>query len=467
MKIGKMKKLIGNKEFYKTLLCVAIPIMIQNGITNFVGMLDNIMVGQVGTNQMSGVAIINQMMVVFNVTIFGAVSGAGIFSAQYYGCKDYEGVRNSFRYKMMVGIGVLTVSILLFVLKGQDLICLYLNDADNANAVALTLTYAWEYLLIMLLGLIPFAIEQVYSSTLRETSETVLPMKAGIVAVLVNLVLNYILIFGKLGCPAMGVNGAAVATVISRYVQMLIVVVWTHKHLSGDQTKPELFMTGVYKNFRVPGYLFSRITVKALPLLMNEFLWALGMATLMQCYSVRGLDVVAGMNISNTIMNVFNVVYIALGSAISIILGQLLGAGKMEQAKEDSVRLIFFSVTSCSAIAIIMIVLSSVFPEIYNTTEAVKTLGKYFICVAAVTMPMAACVNATYFVLRSGGKTGITFLFDSVFVWVIMIPVAYVLSRYTGIHAVLLYLICQSLELIKCVIGVILVKRGIWIENIT
>lgn len=462
-----MKKLIGNKAFYKTLLCVAIPIMIQNGITNFVGMLDNIMVGQVGTNQMSGVAIINQMMVVFNVTIFGAVSGAGIFSAQYFGCKDYEGVRNSFRYKMMVGFGVLVVSIFLFGFKGQSLIQLYLHDVGNSEAVAATLQYAWEYLLIMLIGLVPFTIEQVYSSTLRETSETVLPMKAGIVAVFVNLVLNYILIFGKLGCPALGVNGAAIATVISRYVQMVIVVAWTHKHLVGEKTRPELFMTDVYKNFKVPGYLFGRITAKALPLLLNEFLWALGMATLMQCYSVRGLDVVAGMNISNTIMNVFNVVYIALGSAISIILGQLLGAGKLEQAKEDSVRLIFFSVTSCITIAIIMMVLSSVFPEIYNTTETVKLLGKYFICVAALTMPMAACVNATYFVLRSGGKTGITFLFDSVFVWVLMIPVAYILSRYTHIHAVWLYFACQSLELIKCVIGVTLVKKGVWIQNIT
>ena len=319
-----MKRLIGDKQFYKTLLLVAIPIMIQNGITNLAGMLDNIMVGRIGTNQMSGVAIINQMMIVFNVTVFGAVSGAGIFCAQYYGCKDYESVRNSFRYKMMVCLGVLITAILIFLCKGQALISLFLSETGNAADIQETLHYAWVYLLIMLTGLPALAVEQVYSSTLRETSETVLPMKAGIVSVFVNMMFNWVLIFGFLGFPALGVAGAAIATVISRYVQAAIVVIWTHKHLVGDESRPELFMTGVYSRLRVPGYLAGRITLKAFPLLLNEFLWALGMAMLMQCYSVRGLQVVAGMNISNTIMNVFNVVYIALGNAIAIILGQLI-----------------------------------------------------------------------------------------------------------------------------------------------
>lgn len=462
-----MRKYIGTKEFYKMVLLVAIPIMIQNGITNFVGMLDNIMVGQVGTNQMSGVAIVNQMMLVFNLAIFGAISGAGIFAAQYYGCKDYEGVRNAFRYKMIICILLTGIGILLFLAKGENLISLYLDAGNDAQANAQTLAYAKEYLMIMLVGLLPFAVEQVYSSTLRETSETILPMKAGIAAVIVNLIFNYFLIFGHFGFPKLGVNGAAIATVISRFVQCFIVIAWTHAHLGKNDGQKEHFMAGVYRHFKVPGYLFSRITIKAMPLLLNEILWSVGMATLMQAYSVRGLDVVAGMNISNTIMNVFNVVYIAMGNAIAIIIGQHLGAGKIEKAREDSVKLIFFSVTSCAAIAAVMILFSGIFPQIYNTTDTVKELAKGFICVAAVTMPLSAFVNATYFIMRSGGKTGITFLFDSVFVWSLTIPLSYVLSRYTSIPAVWLYLTCQSMDMIKCVIGFILVKKGVWIHNIT
>lgn len=443
--------------------------MIQNGITNFVGMLDNIMVGQVGTVQMSGVAIINQLMLVFNLTIFGAISGAGIFGAQYFGCKDYEGVRNAFRYKMMVCVGIFILAVIVFILKGDALISLYLNESSNAAGQADTLRYAHTYLLVMLFGLFPFAIEQVYSSTLRETGETILPMKAGIVAVLVNLVLNYFLIFGSWGFPKWGVAGAAVATVISRYIQAAIVVIWTHRHLGGkeEEGKPYPFMHGVYAHFKVPGYLAWRITKNGTPLLINEAMWSLGMATIMQCYSIRGLSAVAALNIANTVNNVFSVVCMALGSAIAIIVGQMLGAGEMEKAKDSAAKLIFFSVICNVVIGCLMASISGVFPSIYNTTEDIRVLATKLIIIAALLMPFAAFTNASYFTLRSGGKTVITFLFDSVFVWVVSIPTAFLLSRFTSLPIIPLYILCQSLEIIKCIVGYIFVKKGIWIQNMT
>ena len=470
-----MKKLIGNKQFYKMVLLVAVPIMIQNGITNFVGMLDNIMVGQVGTSQMSGVAIINQLMLVFNITIFGAISGAGIFSAQYFGCRDYEGVRNAFRYKMMICIGVFVLAVVVFILGGENLISLYLHESSQANGQAETLLYAKQYLFAMLFGLFPFAIEQVYSSTLRETGETLLPMKAGIAAVLVNLVLNYFLIFGTFGFPKLGVVGAAIATVISRYIQAAIVVIWTHRHLGGkgteeqeaDNAKPYPFMRGVYKHFKVPGYLAWRITKNGTPLLVNEAMWSLGMATIMQCYSIRGLSVVAALNISNTLTNVFNVVSMALGSAIAIIIGQMLGAGEMKKAKDSAAKLIMFSVLCNIGVGLLMASISGIFPGIYNTTGEIQILARDLIIIAAALMPFNAFTNASYFTLRSGGKTVVTFLFDSVFVWTVSIPAAFLLSRYTALPILTLYLFCQSLEIIKCIVGYILVKKGIWIQNMT
>lgn len=157
-----------------------------------------------------------------------------------------------------------------------------------------------------------------------------------------NLVLNYLLIFGKFGFPEMGVEGAALATVISRYVQALIVVAWTHRN-----TERMPFIVGAYKSFRVPMHLVGNIVKKGTPLMCNEILWASGLAMLVQCYSTRGLDAVAALNISTVISNLFNVVFIALGSAVSIIVGQLLGAGKMEEAKDTDAKLLFFSVVSC------------------------------------------------------------------------------------------------------------------------
>ncbi|MBQ1849761.1 MAG: MATE family efflux transporter [Lachnospiraceae bacterium] len=457
-----MKHLIGDKKFYGNVLKVAVPIMIQNGISNFVSLLDNIMIGQVGTEQMSGIAIVNQLLFVFYLGIFGALSAAGIFSAQFYGKGDHEGVRHALRFKLYITIGIVLLGIIAFLAFGDQLILLYLHDeGGTTQSLDAALRYGREYLAVMLIGLLPFGLEEAYASTLRECGETTLPMLAGIAAVFVNLGLNYVLIFGHFGFPALGVTGAAIATVIARYLQMLIVVGWTHTHV-----KRVPFAAGLYQSLRIPAKLVGRITVKGFPLMANEIIWAAGMAVMNQCYSLRGLDAVAGLNIASTITNLFNTVFIAMGSAVSIMVGQLLGAGKMEEAKDTDAKLIAFSVFSCVGIGSVLMVLAPLFPMIYNTTEQVRALATGFIRIGAGCMPIYAFMHASYFTLRSGGKTLITFCFDSLFLWVVSTPAAYVLSRYTALPVLTLYLAVQLLDLIKCAIGFVLVKKGVWLQNI-
>lgn len=459
MKLGK--KLFGNKAFYMMVLGVVLPILIQNTFSNFVSLLDNIMVGRVGTEEMSGIAIVNQLLLVFNLSIFGAVSGAGIFGAQFYGCKDYKGVRQTFRFKLYICAAIVVLGILILLFGGERLILLYLNGEGNDAALEQTLQYGKQYLAVMLVGLPPFALEEAYAGTLRECGETKVPMIAGVVAVLVNLVLNYLLIFGNFGFPKWGVVGAAVATVISRYVQALVVILWTHTH-----TERMPFAVGVYREFGISGQLAGKIVRKGAPLMVNEIMWSAGMAVLNQCYSMRGLDAVAAQNISGTISNLFNVVFVAMGSAISIIVGQLLGAGKMEEAKDTDTKLIAFAVLSCLVMGGILFLTAPLFPQMYNTTDTVRNLATRLLRVAACCMPVWAFMHAAYFTLRTGGKTVITFLFDSVFLWVITTPVAYLLSRYTALPIVPLYLCCQLLDLIKCALGFILVRKGVWLHNI-
>lgn len=460
-KSGLMHKFIGDRAFYKMVLTIAVPIMVQNGITNFVSLLDNIMIGRIGTEPMSGVAIVNQLIFVYNLCLFGGVSGAGIFTAQYFGQKNHEGVRRTVRLKLWIVTFITLLTTILLLVAGTDLIALYLQGEGTADSAAATLYYGKQYLLIMLFGLLPFMMVQVYSSTLRECGQTVLPMKAGIVAVFVNLILNYILIYGKLGAPALGVQGAALATVISRYTEAAIVLIHTHRH---RELNP--FVEGLYATLKVPVDLARKIIIKGLPLLLNETLWASGMAVLAQCYSVRGLNVIAAQNISNTINNVFNIVFIALGDSVAIIVGQLLGAGKMEEARDTDTKLITFSVLSCCLIATLMAFLSPLFPMLYNTGEDVRRLAKYFIIVSAFFMPQNAFLHASYFTLRSGGKTIVTFLFDSVFIWCVSVTIAFTLSRFTALHVVAVYALVQMGDIIKCIIGFILVKKGVWMQNI-
>ena len=457
----KHRKFIGDKRFYLMVLGVAMPIMIQNGITNFVSLLDNIMVGQVGTEQMSGVAIVNQLLFIYNLCIFGGVSGAGIFTAQYFGQGNDEGVRNTFRFKLWIGVILTAAAITIFLGAHEPLIRLYLTGDQGSQDMNATLAYGISYMKVMLVGLPPFLFVQLYASTLRECGETMLPMKAGITAVFVNLVFNYILIYGKFGAPQLGVVGAAVATVLSRYVEMAIVLIRTH----GNKEKYR-FTKHLYRTIRVPAALTKQILIKGTPLMLNETFWAGGVAILMQCYSVRGLNVVAAMNISNTISNLFNVVFIALGDSVAIIVGQLLGAGRMEEAKDTDTKLITFSVLLCIVIGALMALVAPLFPRLYNTTDEVRHMAAIFIVEVAMFMPVNAFLHASYFALRSGGKTIITFLFDSVFIWVVSVPVAFCLSRFTGLSIYAIYFMVMSVDLIKCVIGFVLVKKGVWLQNI-
>ncbi len=455
--------LIGDKAFYMMVLGIAVPMMVQNGITNFVGMLDNIMIGRIGTEPMSGASIVNQLLFVYNLCIFGGVSGAGIFTAQYYGQKDIEGVRQTFRFKFWLGLFLTFSAIVVFYVWGQNLIGIYLTGEGQDVNAALTLKYGLDYLKIMLFGLPVFMLGQVYCSTLRECGETVLPMKAGVFSVFLNLVLNYVLIYGKFGFPELGVAGAAIATVISRYMECGIILYFVWKKSEEERFS---FVKGLYRTLKVPAKLCGKIVKKGLPLLLNETLWAAGISFLVQCYSIRGLDVIAGLNISNTINNVFNIVFIALGDSVAIIVGQLLGAGEMEKARDTDTKLIAFSVFCCSIVATIMFFIAPFFPKVYNTSDSVRMLGTRFIQINACIMPLGAFLHACYFTLRSGGKTIITFLFDSVYIWVVSVVFAFVLSRYTNLGVLWVFALVQLSDSIKAVIGFILVKKGVWLQNI-
>ena len=175
---------------------------------------------------------------------------------------------------------------------------------------------------------------------------------------------------------------------------------------------------------------------------------------------------VSATNIAFTLGNVCNVAFLAMGAAIGILVGQLLGAGKTEEAKDTDRKLIVFTELSCIVFGGLMAALSGAFPQIYNTEPEVKTLASRFILINAALMPISAYANAAYFTLRSGGKTFVTFLFDSVFSCVVVAPTAYLLSRYTELPIVWLFLCCQSLELVKCAVGYGMIRSGVWIQNI-
>ena len=457
----KLKKLIGDRAFYRRVMAIAMPMIIQNTFTNLVNLLDNLMVGSLDTERMAGVSIVNQFIFVFNLAIFGAVSGVGIFTAQFNGRKDHEGVRNTMRMKVLLCalIGIIGVSVI--GIFGHGLIGGFLKDETGELDLALAMVAGEEYLKFIIIGLIPFAISQAYASTLRETGETVVPMIASVASIVTNFVFNALLIFGYLGFPALGVIGAAIATSLSRFVELAILLIWTHSH----KEKCE-FIGGVYRDFRIPAALVKQVAVKGTPILLNEMFWSLSITTINLCYATRGLEVVAAINISFTLQNLLSVAYFALSSSIAIIVGNLLGAGKLDEAKDTDRKLLVFAVFMGFIMMGIQIVISPFFPLLYDTTETVRELSTYNMICFGCTMPLAALATATYYTIRSGGRVFITMLFDSVYAWVIVMPVVAALAYLTNLPFRYMLPIVLIVENLKLLPGLILVEKGIWLRQI-
>lgn len=468
MRSGFALKYIGKREFYAAVLALIIPVIIQNSISNFVNLLDNVMVGMVSLEQMNGVSIANQLVFVFNLCIFGGVSAPGIFGAQFYGNRNHEGVRNSFRFSLYVAAVVSILGAAIFFFLGEKLVNSYIHDAKTPESAQEMLRVGTEYIHIMILGLLPFGVSQAYAGILRVTGETKLPMFAAVASVITNLVMNAVLIFGLFGFPEMKARGAAVATVISRYVELLIIVVCAHrqrvKHPTVESFK---FLEGAYKSMRIPASLVKSISVRGLPLLANEAMWSLGMTMLTNLYSRLGTHVISANTITSTLTNLFNVFFISMGTAASVMVGQALGKNDVQGAKKNVRQIIFFQIVLCITIGLVMFLVSPLLPYCFREADAdIRAIAANMLRICAVAMPINGFVHCAYFILRSGGRTLITFLFDSAYTWFVPVPLVFALVTYTELEIVPIYILCHAADLIKMALGYILLKKGVWIRNI-
>lgn len=456
-----MRKYIGDKKFYKSVFMLMIPLMVQQGITSLVTLLDNVMVGGLGTESISAVAIVNQLIMVFNLSIFGGLSGASIFGAQFFGKGDHEGMRNTFRFKMIFSVVMTVLAGGALLLFGGNFINAFLLGESNGGDMNLAYREGMSYLKIMLIGVVPFALAQAYVVTIRETGETVAPMVASVIAIFVNLVLNYVLIFGHFGFPKLGVAGAAIGTVVSRYVEFVYVIVHTHRH---PDKYP--FIVGAYKSLRVPKELIKKIAITGTPLLINEIFWSLGITFINQSYSTRGLSAVAAVNITGTAWNLFTVMMMASGTAVAILVGQKLGANDKEGAKDIDRKLIFITVVIHIIIGAALAACSGLIPLMYNVNEEVKHITTQLLIIAGIALPVQSFVHVTYFTIRSGGKTFITFLFDCVYTWVVPVPLAFLLCRFSDISIVWLFCAVQACDLLKAIVGAFMLKSDFWANNV-
>lgn len=458
----RAREYIGEKAFYTKAARIALPIMMQGGIYNLIGLLNNIMVGRVSTAQMNGVAVVNQLMFVFYSCISGIFGGIGVFTAQFGGKGDEEGIRYTFRFKLMTSFLLSAATILLLGIWGRPLIQSYLSGEGLAADAEASLSYGMGYLWIMLAGVPPYALINVYSSTLRELGQTKAPMLSCTFSMVVSLALNCVLIFGFAGIPAMGCYGAAAATLAARFIELAGVAGWTHLNASKVP-----FIRGAYRSLHIPGWLALRIVKKSAPFALNQLLWSTGVAAQTRCYSVRGLHVVSANNIVSALSSLIIVVANAVGNTAQIVIGHMMGRSEAQ----DKIRSVYrkfigLGFISSLAVALLYALAGRYFPLIYNTTDKVRRLASSFILISALILPFTSYLTVVSGVLHTGGNAKLNLIFDTVFIWLACVVPASGLVRFTGLGILWIYGFCQATEILKTFLGMLLIKKGRWIQNV-
>ena len=449
-------KFIGTKDFYKSVFRIAVPIMIQNVVTNSVSLVNNITVSNLGTESLAGVAIANTLISIYYLCIFGTISATGIFGAQYAGRKDYLGERFIFRLMIILAVIFSSVWMVFFMAAGKPLIAMFLHDNSDGTNLALTLSEAYRYIFVMSISFLPYSINSAYSEMLRENNRARIPMRASIIALITSLLLNLVLV------PVWGVIGAAVASVVSRFIECAMNVTWTHKY---PEEVP--FIYHAFDTMKVPVPLAKTVLIKGIPLIISETLWSVGETVITQSYSYHGVTAVAAINMAVTISSLVNTAFFSMGVAIGIILGNILGTGDMEKAKDTDNKLLTLSLFIGTAVGVVLLGLGMVVPQIYTSQpEEVKNLARLFIWCEAAGAPFRAYGNATYYTIRSGGNTVMTFLYDCGSIWFLSAATAYFLTHFTSLGVVTIYLAVKLVEGVKCLIGTYLVIKGKWLTNI-
>ncbi len=448
----RFSHLIGSRAFYRNLLTVSLPIVAQQLITSSVQLVDNVMVGSLEESAIVSVSTVNQLYFVMMLITFGAIGGAGIFTAQFFGSKDYDKLKETFRFKVITALIVFAFSFILFSLLGKTLIGFFTDNPETiANGMA--------YLKIIRFGILPWVLSVAIANTFRDMGITRPLLYVSIVAIITNTVLNALLIFGLWIFPEMGIMGAAIATVISRFVEFILSFVLLKKMGS-------MFDTKLNELFKIEPTLLKQIFKMALPLMLNEALWSMGQTMFMQSYSLRGENALAAMNISGAISQLVFVTFGGIATGIAVMVGNTLGRNELREAKDNAKKLIAFAVFFAACMGILLMGLSFFITDIYKVSDATKQIAQFNIRVNAVFIPVYSYNVAIYFTLRSGGDTKSTLLMDSGYMWMVAVPLAFVLSRWTSLSVMWMFFIIQATDIPKALFGTHRYRKEFWVKNL-
>lgn len=440
--------------FFSMLITIALPIILQNLMQSLVNMLDTIMVGQLGSVAIAAVGLGNQIFFLLNMILFGISSGAAIFVAQYWGKKDIPGVRRTLGLSLTLATVVATLFMLAAVIAPFFLIGLYSNDP-------LVIQEGGKYLRLVALSYPITAIGFVYAQAFRSTEHVRLPMVATLISLTANAILNYLLIFGIGFFPAMGVQGAAVATVVSRSIELIILVgIGYKKKYEAAANFKEIISFDM-------GFAGRYIRI-ALPVIFNETFWGLGITLQNSIFAHAGTDAISAFNICSTISQLTWIFFIGTGSAAAIIIGKQIGAGQRELAIKSANTFSWFMPVLAAVVSIALIPLSKMLPIFFDVEEEILQQARMMLMVLMVSYPFKSfnmCIIVG--VCRSGGDTVFAAIMDVLTLWVVALPIGYITALVLGLEPWMVYAFILAEEPIKTIMGFIRLRSKKWLHDVT
>lgn len=448
-----IKNMIKDKNFFSILFSVGIPIVIQNLISSSLNLLDIIMIGQLGELSIGAVGLGNQLFFIFILLLFGTNSGGSIFISQFWGKKDLKSIHKTVGVSLTISLIASIIFSILSIIFPKNILGLFSKDIE-------LITLGTSYMKIIGWSYILTACTFTFALASRAVEDSMLPMIASIISLITNTILNFILIFGMFGFPTLGVKGAAIATTVSRIVEFSIVfgkILFTNHPLKSK----------LKDYFSYSKSFANKILKKSFPVILNELFWSIGVSLYIAAYARAGTEAYASVQIAQTIDKVFSVLSFGIGSAASVMIGNLLGKNQINKAILYSRYLNILTVFIGIILAILIVITAPILANFYNVSDTVRTNAIYIMYVIAIYMVLRMS-NTLQIIgtLRGGGDTTFTLIMELTSVYLVGVPMAFLSTTVWHLPIYICVALVSLEELTKAIIGFIRLLSNKWANNI-